>query len=220
MSDPRALIEECRAALAEELSAWDIDPPLHHVKQAHDKCVAWLAAPSPSVGADGLPEQLRAMIEKAHAYAPDILKADDRNEATKALHIVTDALNEALETIAALASRPVGDGGADTDAARDVLAERRRQVEAEGWTPEHDDEHADASMAIAAAVYCLIDARPYTGLGMDAMRLTYHMNWDTGWLKRSGPRRNLVKAGALILAEIERLDRAALTAGTDTAEGG
>lgn len=39
----RALIEECRAALAEELSAWDIDPPLHHVKQAHDKCVAWLS---------------------------------------------------------------------------------------------------------------------------------------------------------------------------------
>lgn len=39
-----ALIEECRAALAEELSAWDIDPPLHHVKQAHDKCEAWLEA--------------------------------------------------------------------------------------------------------------------------------------------------------------------------------
>lgn len=38
------LIEECRAALAEELEAgWDIDPPLYHVKQAHDKCVAWLA---------------------------------------------------------------------------------------------------------------------------------------------------------------------------------
>lgn len=40
----RALIEECLAAFAEELAAWDIDPPLHHVKQAHDKCEAWLAA--------------------------------------------------------------------------------------------------------------------------------------------------------------------------------
>ncbi|HEY1129157.1 MAG TPA: hypothetical protein VGF12_07120 [Roseateles sp.] len=39
-----ALVEQCRAALAEELSAWDIDPPLHHVKQAHDACVSWLAA--------------------------------------------------------------------------------------------------------------------------------------------------------------------------------
>jgi len=33
----RAMIEECRNALAEELAAWDIDPPLHHVKQAHDR---------------------------------------------------------------------------------------------------------------------------------------------------------------------------------------
>jgi hypothetical protein len=38
------LITECRDALAEELAAWDIDPPIHHVKQAHDKCEAWLAA--------------------------------------------------------------------------------------------------------------------------------------------------------------------------------
>jgi hypothetical protein len=47
MNDPRtiALITECRDTLAQELSAWDIDPPLHHVKQAHDNCAAWLAAP-------------------------------------------------------------------------------------------------------------------------------------------------------------------------------
>ena len=40
----RELIKECRSALAEELSAWDIDPPLHHVKQAHDRCTAWINA--------------------------------------------------------------------------------------------------------------------------------------------------------------------------------
>lgn len=45
--DARALIEQCRDALAEELAAWDIDPPLHHVKTAHDACVAWLAQPQP-----------------------------------------------------------------------------------------------------------------------------------------------------------------------------
>ncbi|MFN3833444.1 MAG: hypothetical protein ACK4SQ_14560, partial [Allorhizobium sp.] len=32
-------------------------------------------------------------------------------------------------------------------AAADVLAERRRQVEAEGWTPAHDDAHKDCSLA-------------------------------------------------------------------------
>lgn len=41
------LIEECRGALSIELTAWDIDPPLHHVKQAHDKCTAWLAQSQP-----------------------------------------------------------------------------------------------------------------------------------------------------------------------------
>lgn len=38
--------------------------------------------------------------------------------------------------------------------------------------------------------------------------------WPDEWWKPAGPRRNLVKAGALILAEIERLDRAALAAST------
>lgn len=40
----RELIEQCRDALAEELGAWDIDPPLAHVKDAHDACEAWLDA--------------------------------------------------------------------------------------------------------------------------------------------------------------------------------
>lgn len=37
----------------------------------------------------------------------------------------------------------------------DVQAERRRQVEAEGWTPEHDDEHSHGQIARAAACYAL-----------------------------------------------------------------
>lgn len=34
-----------------------------------------------------------------------------------------------------------------TQAAVDVLAERRRQIEAEGWTPDHDDEHYQTARA-------------------------------------------------------------------------
>ncbi len=40
-----------------------------------------------------------------------------------------------------------------SQAAQDVLAERQRQVEKEGWTPGHDDEHTDGSLAFAAACY-------------------------------------------------------------------
>lgn len=43
----RVVIEKCRDALAEELGAWDIDPPLFHVKEAHEACEAWLSAPQP-----------------------------------------------------------------------------------------------------------------------------------------------------------------------------
>lgn len=56
------LIRECQAALAVELAAWDIDPPLHHVKQAHDRCVEWLAAHPAPVEARVVPEQPIDMI--------------------------------------------------------------------------------------------------------------------------------------------------------------
>ncbi|KAB2684920.1 MazG-like family protein [Brucella tritici] len=78
-------------------------------------------------------------------------------------------------------------------AARDVLAERRRQIEAEWWTPEHDNQFVDRELAKAAACYAIDNAAMWP--------------WSMSWWKPSNSRRNLVKAGALILAEIERLDR-------------
>lgn len=89
-----------------------------------------------------------------------------------------------------------------TAAARDVLAERQRQISAEGWTPEHDEEHRDGSLALAASCYACASA------GFDDAARDWP--WGDDWFKPSSPRRDLIKAGALILAEIERLDRAAL----------
>ena len=96
--------------------------------------------------------------------------------------------------------RPKGISRDPTQAVLDVLAERRRQVEAEGWTPEHDDEHGAGEMAAAAACYGLNAA----GCGCEVAR---NWPWDGSWWKPTTSRRDLVKAGALILAEIERLDR-------------
>lgn len=98
-----------------------------------------------------------------------------------------------------------------TDAARDVLAERRRQVEQEGWTPAHDDEHDMGEMAHAAAWYS-VDQMIRSAL--DERGLSF-WPWAQEWWKPTTPRRDLVKAGALILAELERLDRAALLNGAD-----
>ena len=98
------------------------------------------------------------------------------------------------------------------DAARDVIAERQRQVEKEGWTPEHDDGANDvAAMADAAACYAMhagqVLAQAYCTRCLKPHRL---WPWDARWWKPTTPRRDLVKAGALILAEIERIDRALL----------
>lgn len=89
-------------------------------------------------------------------------------------------------------------------AARDVLVERQRQISVEGWTPEHDDAHSVGELARAAACYANPDLvyvlQGTTGLGWP---------WDESWWKPADQHRNLVKAGALILAAIARLYRAA-----------
>ncbi|HFH3014913.1 TPA: hypothetical protein ACGJSX_004427, partial [Pseudomonas aeruginosa] len=81
----------------------------------------------------------------------------------------------------------------------DVQAERRRQITAEGWTPEHDDLYCAAELPRAAAAYIL------NGANDEAPAI-----WPfvTKWWKPRDARSNYVRAGALILAEIERLDRA------------
>ncbi|HFH2507271.1 hypothetical protein [Pseudomonas aeruginosa] len=90
----------------------------------------------------------------------------------------------------------------------DVQAERRRQITAEGWTPEHDDEHSHGQMARAAACYALAGSSDPND-GTAALLVSLAWPWDQQWWKPSTARRDLVKAGALVLAEIERLDRAA-----------
>lgn len=112
-----------------------------------------------------------------------------------------------------------------SQAAQSVLKERKRQIEKEGWTAEHDDDHRLGELAQAGACYAA-----HAGLGIAInmlqllraqdppgysrlMRLQSYVHegwpWSKEWWKPSlDHRRNLVKAAALILAEIERLDRA------------
>lgn len=117
---------------------------------------------------------------------------------------ITDHCEELQARIAELESRTVT--ATATAAAADVLAERKRQVTTEGWTPEHDDQHVNFEMAIAGGLYAISAVDSHHKLRNSAPSA---WPWDRKWWKPDGPRRDLVKAGALILAEIERLDRAA-----------
>ncbi|MEN7429202.1 hypothetical protein VA599_00505 [Chromobacterium sp. TRC.1.1.SA] len=86
----------------------------------------------------------------------------------------------------------------------DIAAERCRQIEVEGWTPEHDDQYGEYVLPCAAGCYAM-----YT-LAYPAGDPPRPWPWAGDWWKPSAdPRRNLVKSGALIAAAIERIDRAA-----------
>ncbi|WP_250668059.1 hypothetical protein [Escherichia coli] len=91
-----------------------------------------------------------------------------------------------------------------SNAVQSVIAERQRHQSVEGWTPEHDDEHCNGELAMAAV--CYINE---TGTVNRNGGKPWGWPWDASWWKPNARRRNLVKAGALILAEIERIDRAA-----------
>lgn len=98
-----------------------------------------------------------------------------------------------------------------------IAAERRRQVEEEGFTAEHDDQHDDQSLAWAAVcyaaperVYLLEDGSPDEFTFIDLWPPTWGPELDKrpiGFVRNHERIRYLTKAGALIAAEIDRLLR-------------
>lgn len=109
--------------------------------------------------------------------------------------------------------------GGLSKAALDILAERRRQIEAEGWSEEHDDQHTEAELAMAASCYAAFAAAPGNDTGKGDGIPPTGWPWEWSWWKPKDRRRDLVRAGALIIAEIERLDRPARPAEQKEGEG-
>lgn len=84
-----------------------------------------------------------------------------------------------------------------------VIAERRRQVDVEGWTAEHDDRHDVGELASAGSCYA-------NCAGVNSAENAAPPSdwpWSPEWWKPRDFRRDLVRAGALILAELEKFDR-------------
>lgn len=148
----------------------------------------------------------------------DALIANNASEAYHQLYQAVDPAFSRFEpwatseaTIAALQAaivpRPM--------AAHDVLAERERQQLIEGWSATHDDQHENRSLLKAAISYAMSAAAAFYSPNVAA---PMWWPWELSWWKPKDRRRDLVRAAALIIAEIERLDRVA--AKSEIAQGG
>lgn len=86
-------------------------------------------------------------------------------------------------------------------ALEEIAAERERVISEEGRDAACDDTYTGGELALAAAAYAL---GSFPAAKRTAKRL---WPWSRDWWKPTSHRRNLVKAGALIVAELERLER-------------
>lgn len=92
-----------------------------------------------------------------------------------------------------------------------IAEERLRQITQEGWTPAHDDHHASGELNDAAIGYAHAAALQARGETFETLHVAVSagmIRWpweDVWWKPAADPIRNLVKAGALIAAEIDRL---------------
>lgn len=96
-----------------------------------------------------------------------------------------------------------------------VAAERRRQVEVEGWTAEHDDEHVPGDLSRAGACYALAAAaRNLRETGLTELAdnieaaIRWLWPWHRSWWKPQDNRRDEIRGTALIIADLDLMDRA------------
>jgi hypothetical protein len=93
-----------------------------------------------------------------------------------------------------------------------IAAERKRQIEEEGWTPKYNDLWKNGELADAAVCYALSkEDRDLDVMVCDSIQYLFNRLWpffDEQWKPTPDNRiRELEKAGALIAAEIDRLQR-------------
>lgn len=166
-----------------------------------DRAILPAITASPVDQHEAAPADVRAAEALDYDRVVSICDAHGIGLPVDCVEMVVEIVRHAAPPPPARASAPVR----LTDAARDVLAERRRQVEREGWTPAHDDQYRDHELSCAAGCYAMHTLAYPAGDPPPAWP------WAADWWKPTTHRRNLVKAGALIQAAIERLDRAGVS---------
>lgn len=140
---------------------------------------------------------LLQLAERSCSLLEDWLQATDKRDGPLAEQIrETRALLESQQPTWSIA-------------AYEILAERRRQIHAEGYTASRDDQYTSGQLAEAASAYAFW-AHPLNAYPGDHLLLSDPpalWPWSAKSWKPTSERLMLVKAGALLLAELARLDR-------------
>ena len=155
-------------------------------------------------------ERLRALSDEVREA---ILEADAQD--CSSADCVADAVYEIVRVRLAATEK-----GAGLDGAALIAVERRRQIDGEGWTHDHDQMHAGTDdLALAAATYALPAAWREEVPGENPVPRTWP--WVSRWWKPvpDDRIRELVKAGALIAAQIDLLAAALPPAASDEDDG-
>lgn len=137
-------------------------------------------------------DQARARVHKAIGIADKLLSCADGYEVKRGLF---EELRNAIEDLATSVALQM------------VAAERKRQV-AKGYDAKHDDGHQEMEM-VCAAIAFLKAAYAHDSFQEDASDM---WPWEEGAPvveRHDNGTDNLVKAAAMIVAEIERRHRAA-----------
>jgi hypothetical protein len=164
----------------------------------------------------GTAEDMIAEIERLNAKVTEL--TTDRDSKVRLLDLANKALERAGSAARFGGKLSIPEGAiVFTDTAEEIeqrleddaqsgiwliANERERQINQEGWSAEYDRKHVNGELAIAAACYALPQiVRMAWGV---IQRL---WPWDIQWFKPDPYNRirELVKAGALIAAEIDRL---------------
>lgn len=163
-----------------------------------------------NIDVDGLVADMKATNEPIRIMVVnEPIKSFAINPTKKPLLLVLTALPHLQNDLIEVATKLM-QGNEPMNGAEMIAQERQRQVNEEGYTPEVDDRHTEGEMADAASFYSLTDSAIDhfdTFWGNDQ-----HLSlwpWDLDWLKPTPEdrKKQLVKAGALIAAEIDRLIR-------------
>jgi hypothetical protein len=136
--------------------------------------------------------------------------SDDSDPGPRIVFLVrqVDLLRRELVTVR---ERDAMSASPDTGADR-IRFERCRQVLLKGFSLDHDDQHSAGELVAAAVAYAnaglVSQYRPDAGGILSHMDNTIGWPWQRSeWKPSDDPIENLVRAGALIAAEIDRLLR-------------